>query len=61
MSLQGAHTHPKQSTLPVTRFNTYTHRSVIFQQVGKVEHIKFSPTDKIPSEGKKEGRREEEE
>ena len=44
-----AHTHPKQSTLPVTRVNTCTHRSSIFQQVRKLQLIKFNPTDKIPT------------
>ena len=43
-----AQTHPKQSTLPVN-VNTSTHRSGIFQQVRKVQLLKFNPTDKIPT------------
>ena len=43
-----AQTHPKQSTLPVN-VNTSTHRSGIFQQVRKVQLLKFNPTDKIPA------------
>ena len=44
----GAQTHPKQSNLPVN-VNTCTHRSGIFQQVRKVQLLKFNPTDKIPT------------
>ena len=44
-----AHTNLKQSTLPVTHISTCTHRSSIFQQVRKVQLIKFNPADKIPT------------
>ena len=40
-----AHTHPKQSTLRVTRVSTCAHRSGIFQQVRK--SYKVNPADYI--------------
>ena len=43
------HTHPKQSTLPVTRVNTCTHRSSIFNKQEKYNSSNSTQTDKTPT------------
>ena len=41
------HTNLKQSTLPVTRINTCTHRSSIFNKYEKYNSSNSTQTDKI--------------
>ena len=45
-----AHTHPKQSTLPVTCVNTCTHRSSIFNNKKEKKYNSSNSTiNKIPT------------
>ena len=47
LRVRRAQTHPKQSTLPVTRINTCTHRSSIFNKYEKYNSSNSTQTDKI--------------